>query len=417
MSEVNKMAKKRKMNKKSSKVRATFEIYDNTVSVLNVLFLKLSSDYQKGLIKTAEEFDNAFMKYYRILRKDSSDFIALPDDWAAGVGNNCTGREDVYSSLLADVGSENESNEGRIINEISSSSDSDMFGANEEHFYELLTTLDTEERLNRFMALSKNSAKINPIAHSVLTSFTTNHKYVTLSEYQAPERKTEFMTSDRQAIYDSIEKTFGKFACYSSKSTLTVGNQKMSKLKKEGASNRVAYMSDNTAITIKGYENGRRASFLDFICTVGSDDTKLGKYEGIEHELISFFEGEDLAELLKADFDSLNRLKPAEYVRLDCLIKPIADYYHYNLHDRHLKSGEELRKEFVTDMWNLYSLSIGRKSLFKGVEDYMVSMSKVSPTEPSSATLAKCYFNLCKEFKNDTIERVEYYDAVSVGAL
>lgn len=408
------MARKRKMNKKSSKVRATFEIYDNTVSVLNVLFLKLSSDYSKGLIKNAKEFDDAFMKYYQILRKDSSDFIALPDDWAAGVGNNCTGREDVSSSLIVDDGNTS-SDEGRITNTMSSGSD--MFGSNEEHIYELLTTLDTEERLNRFMALSKNSSKINSVAHSVLTNFTTNHKYVTVNEYQVPERKTEYMTSERQAIYDSIEKTFGKFACYASKSTLTAGNQKMSKLRKEGASNRVAYMSDNTAISVKGYENGKRSTFIDFICTVGPDDTKLGRYEGIENELISFFEGEDLAELLKSDYDSLNRLKPAEYMRLDCLIKPIAEHYHYNLHDRHLKSGEDLRKEFVTDMWNLYSLAIGRKSLFKGVEDYMVSMSKVSPTDPTSATLAKCYFHLCKEFKNDTIERVEYYDAVSVGGF
>lgn len=407
------MANKRKFNKKSSKVRATFEIYDNTVSVLTVLFLKMRSDIEKGEIKTAEDFDNAFMKYYKILRMDSSEFIALPDDWAYGLGDNCTGtdRNEVYSSLLFD-GEDGETVEGHIENTVASGN---MFGGNEERYCELLTILDTEDRLNRFMALSKNSAKLNPIANSVLSTFTANHKYVTLNEYQPIVRKTEFMTSDREAIYDSIEKTFGKFACYASKSTLTVGDYKPSTMSKKGSSSRVAYISDNTSISIKGYENGKRSTFIDFMNTIGTDDTKLGKYEGIENELISYFEGEDLAELLKSDFESLDRLKASEYLRLDSLIKPIAEHYHYRLHDRFSKSGEVLRKEFVTDMWNLYSLAIGKKSLFKGVEDFMVSMSKVSPYNPSDATLAKCYFNLCKEFKNDTIERIEYYDNVFVG--
>jgi hypothetical protein len=225
------------------------------------------------------------------------------------------------------------------------------------------------------------------------------------------------MTTERQSIYDSIEKTFGKFACCASKSTLTVGDAKPSKIKRQGASNRVAYMSNNVAISVKGYENGKRSTFIDFMCTLGSDEAKLAKYDGIENELISYFEGEDIADLLKSDYSSLNRFQISDFRRLDLLLKPIAEHYGYKLHDRYMKSGEELREEFVTDLWNLYSIAVGKMSKFKTVDEYMICIAKVSPYDADKATLGKCYFNLCKEYKNDTIDRVEYYDSVSIGEI
>lgn len=381
-----------------TKDNETFEIYENTISVLTIVYLKLKSDIQKGIIKTEKDFDRLFSKYYRILSENNaSDFIKLPADWSYGIGANCTGRDDVASSLGLD-------------------STPDFGDNSDERVCELLTTLDTDDKLRSFLALSKNSSKINQVAQNVLTSFTQTHHYVTLDEYVAPVRNQNFMTAERESIYQDIENTFGKFACYASKSTMSYGDNKKSKINKKGVgSNRIAYISDNAQISIKGYENRKRSTFLDFICILDESDTRLGKYDGMENELISFFEGEELADKLLVNYESLERVSNNDIREFDKLLEPIAKHYGYKLKDRYEKHGVTLRDEFVTDMFNLYSLATGNLSKFKTVDDYMVSMSRVSPFDAQEATVAKCYYNLCKEFRNDTIDRVEYYKGVVIG--
>lgn len=389
--------------------KANFNIYDNTVSVLNVIFFKLQMDYANNKISTDEDFEKAFIKYYNLLAVGKGDYMELPSDWAAGVGNNCTGKLDVSDYVEANntVSASGRDSKESMIGFLSSG---------EEKVCELLTTLDTDDRVDRFNALSKNSGKINGIAGKVLGSFSKNHKYVRFGEYVAPVRDDTYMTEERKAIYDKVESTFGKFNCCARKSSLTLGDLKPSKWKTSGSGqNRVAYLASNASISIKGYESNMRASFVDFMCTLGTDEDKLGEFEGIEHELISYFEGEDLADLLRVNYEGLENLTSNDYRKFDSLLKPIADHYGYKLKDRYGKKGRELRTEFLTDMWSLYSLIVGKMSRFKTVDDYMTCISGVSPFDSTEATMAKCYFNLCKEYKNDTIERVEYYDAVSVG--
>lgn len=385
-------------------------VYDNTVSVLTVIFLKLSSDYRNGKIKSDDEFERAFLKYYSTLAEGDSDFMELPADWAYGIGNNCTGREDVAASLgLTSVARPSRSAGNSMTNYVD---------ATEERICELLTTLDTDDRVVRFNSLAKNSKRINTVANKVLSEFSTKHKYVTYGEYVAPVRDDKFMTEERKKIYQKIEDTFGEFHCCASRSSLNVGDMKPSKWTTKGSGqNRVAYMGNNVSISVMGYESHMRSSFVDFICTLGSDESKLSSFDGEENELISYFEGEEMAELLRVNYDALENISASDYMKFDKLLKPIADHYGYKLKDRYGKKGDELRREFVTDMWNLYSLAVGKMSKFKGVEDYMVCISKVSPYDASSATLAKCYYNLCKEYRNDTIERVEYYDSVAVGQV
>jgi len=389
-------------------INTNFSVYDNTVSVLTVIFLKLSSDYSSGKIKSEDEFEQAFLKYYSAMSENDSDFIELPADWAYGIGNNCTGREDVAASL--GIGNNKTMGDRRI-----GFMNTDV---TEEKVCELLTTLDTDDRVNRFNSLSKNSKRINPIADKVLSEFSKKHKYVTHGEYVAPVRDSKYMTDERKAIYKKIEDVFGEFHCCASRSSMSVGDMKPSKWKTKGSgAGRVAFIGDNVSISVKGYESNMRSSFVDFICTLGADENKLASFEGDEHELISYFEGEDIADLLRVNYESLENISASDYQKFDKLLKPIAEHYGYSLKDRYGKSGDELRKEFVTDMWNLYSLAVGKMSKFKGVQDYMVCISKVSPYDASSATLAKCYFNLCLEYRKDTIEKVEYYDSVAVGGI
>lgn len=405
-----------------SKGKATSDIYDNTVSVLNVIFFKIQMDYANGRIKTDEEFEKAFVKYYNLLDTgNNSDFMELPPDWAAGIGNNCTGREDVAGAMTstAFAGAGNGGLGAYGASGYSGSSGESIIGfmaSGEERVCELLTTLDTDDRVERFNALSKNSGKVNGIAGKVLGSFSKDHKYVRVGEYVAPVRDDNYMTDERKAIYNKIENTFGKFNCCARKSSLTVGDFKPSRWRTSGSGqNRVAYIASNTAISVKGYESNMRSSFIDFMCTLGTNEDKLGEFEGIENELISYFEGEDLAELLRVNYAGMENLNFNEYRKFDKLLKPIADHYGYKLKDRYGKKGKELRTEFLTDLWNLYSLIVGKMSRFKTVDDYMTCISGVSPFDATDATMAKCYFNLCREYKNDTIERVEYYDSVSVG--
>lgn len=373
----------------------TYEIFDDTVSILSIILFKMKEDYKKGLIVTNGDFEKSFLKYYKVLQKGTdSDYIHLPHDWLMGRGNNCTGKEDVGPLVGA----------------------SSIEERQEKHFCELMTVLNTEDRLKRFLALAKNSKKINPIAQRVLTKFNSEHKYVTADEYKEPVRNMENISEDTKNFFNDLENTFGKFQCCATKSTLTLGNSSETTIKrKNNGQNKVAFLGGNVGISVVGYESNKRGNFVDFITTL-SNPMLLGKFESNIPALISYFEGDEYIGLLSSNYEALQNLTSSNYIKLFDLLKPIADYYGYSLNkDVYKKSGEELRDIFLNDMWNLYSIAIGKTSLFKKEPEFMVTMSGVSPYNASDATLAKSYYNLCKVFRDETIERIEYYDGVSVG--
>lgn len=372
-----------------------FEIYDNTMSILSVIMFKMQLDYKKGLIKKNKDFETYFKKYYKLLQVGiDSDYMQLPIDWCIGRGNNCTGREDVGPKVGA----------------------SSIEQRQEEHFCELLTVLDTKDRVNRFLALAKNSKKINSVANSVLTKFNTEHKYVEPTEYQEPSRNMNYISSSTSEVYEDLENTFGKFKCCATKTSLTLGDQKSTTIrKKNNSQNRVAFLGANTSISVVGLENNKRGNFVDFLIML-DNPMLLSKFDSNITDVISYFEGEDYISLLNSTYETLENLSASNYIKLFKLLEPIADYYHYTLKsDVYKKSGKELRDIYVTDFWNLYSISIGRTSMFKQEPDYLIAISGVSPIQREDATIAKAYYSLCKSFRDDTVERVEYYDGVSVG--